>query len=195
MMIGPRKSLLPKGDLARMTGNLVSADDFSTGWAVSIATITANGATAPDGSYTADVLELTSSANTQHKVYYNFNITTSNIQYTARLRIKALNFGFCELLFGRDGGYSKFFGTTIDIQGCRVANSRGATYVGSPTIRRLPDNWRLIDIPFIPAFDATATHGFEINAFPSAHAIGTPWQPQATSALAVWGAELAPTAQ
>lgn len=154
---------------------LLQSQDFATTWSRTNGDVTANAATAPDGTLTADKFI----PNTTAGVHYpSQSVTTNTVIHTASVYLKAGEYSWA-ILYVAGAGVGYYF----DIANGAVGNA----FIAAPTsfsIQSVGDGWRRYSI----TFTATASTTVRIYA---ATANGTnSFSGDGTSGIFIWGAQL-----
>lgn len=161
------------------------SEEFNQGsvWTLNNATITANAATAPDGTTTADKL-IDNATNAQHWVQQMVNVLAPNVSYRASVYVKAAELTSCRVIF-YDAG-SNFYGISLNLStGVATVTSGGTVNGTSYTVTNVGSGWYLVSIVgTIPTPNANQ-HGLTINT-----ASGGVSYAGSGNGILVWGASL-----
>jgi hypothetical protein len=159
------------------TNLLLQSEDFSTTWAATRSTVTANATTAPDGTLSADKLTEDSSTNT-HPAQQSVTVT-SGTAYTVSVFAKAGERTFLcvfPTVFGTNAG--AWFNLTTGTVGTVQANA-------TASMQTLSNGW----FRCIMTWTATNTTG-TINIAPASANNVVSYTGDGTSGLFLWGAQL-----
>lgn len=167
------------------TNLLTYSEQFdNAAWAKSWATISANAATAPDGTVTADKL-VESSANGLHFIYQHYVKAASPVTYTATIFVKAAERASCT--FGIYGGSSGRSTADFNLSTGTVSattNTSGFT-ASSATIQQVAEgHYRCI---VTATTNSDASVDIQLNLLSSGNSTYTG---DGTSGLYIWGAQL-----
>ena len=161
------------------------SEEFNQGsvWTLNNATITANAATAPDGTTTADKL-IDNATNAQHSVQQMVTVLAPNVSYRASVYVKAAELTSCRVIFYDDG--VNFYGISLNLStGVATVTSGGTVNGTSYTVTNVGSGWYLVSIVgTIPAPNANR-HGLTINT-----ASGGVSYAGSGNGILVWGASL-----
>lgn len=123
------------------TNLITQSDDFTTTWANTRSGETANAATAPDGTQTADKIWASNSAGT-HKIRFSITKAASAIQYVFELYVLADDYSKCRLEMSNGNESASAF-AHFDLAAETSADGAATTFtLNGHGIRRLPGtNW------------------------------------------------------
>lgn len=194
MLIGGKKSLPALPDPGFLAGNLLTqpfAFDNAAWDTPSAVIVTANAVDDLEATKTADLISANNGASASHHVS-DTGLTTSAIQYTARVRAKHAGNGYISIIVGSTAAYAAFASVTFNILSGQVVGNRGVTYVPiSQRIVPLVNGWYLCEFQIITA--ANSTHRFDIRTTISAND-GFSFTGNNVDGAYLWGAEFAPSA-
>lgn len=156
-------------------------------WTKSDTTVTANAATAPDGTLTADKI-VASATTAVHKIQRDVSVSSPNA-YTFSVFAKAAEYGFCSVNTGGSGGAGLSARTAV------VNLTTGAlvseTVTGMTTITALASGWYRISVTTAAA-TGSGSPGFFVE--PLSTSTAGSYTGDGTSGIFIWGAQLEPSA-
>lgn len=164
------------------TNNVLQSEDFSTTWGTINYTVTANAATAPNGTATADKL-IRNTTNTTTSVTQNVTVT-ANTAYNYSVFVKASEWSKVGL---REGSASGNY-VTFDLSNGTIVSSSVAT----GAITAFSNGWYRISMQMTTGA-AQTTYGVRLIPLPDSYTSGTPsysFAGDGTSGLLAWGAQL-----
>jgi hypothetical protein len=152
-------------------------------WTKSDTTVTANAATAPDGTLTADKI-VASATTAVHKIQRDVSVSSPNA-YTFSVFAKAAEYGFCSVNTGGSGGAGLSARTAV------VNLTTGAlvseTVTGMTTITALASGWYRISVTTAAA-TGSGSPGFFVE--PLSTSTAGSYTGDGTSGIFLWGAQL-----
>jgi hypothetical protein len=151
----------------------LQSQDFTTTWATSTATVSANAGNAPDGTATADKVlpDLATTGRVQQTL-----TTTTGITYTFSCFVKADGFGWVALGMAAPGAY-------FDLSGAGTVGTTPAGYTAS--ITSVGSGWYRCVVTLTETGGASRTWRINPASADNTLAVG-----DGTSGILVWGAQL-----
>jgi hypothetical protein len=146
-------------------------------WTKGDTTISADAATAPNGTATADLVIPSAVSTTSHRVYRA--VTTDAVPHTASI-------------YAKSGGYTGVKLHSFDVgTGESVFNLANGTVVsGAGSIASVGNGWYRLSVPYT---QPDATGGFQVSVFPTSGSLGA-YSGDGVSGVYLWGADLRLTA-
>jgi hypothetical protein len=153
-------------------------------WTKGNSSVTANAATAPDGSLTADKL-VENTANAQHFALQSTTVVT-NTSYTAAIYLKAAERGFARLI--NYDGASTFYGVVVNLATGAVTTtvSGGTTSGNAHSVTSVGNGWWLVSVTSTMAGTGRQLYlNIGLDGTSTVTYLG-----DNTSGILVWGADL-----
>lgn len=178
------KGLLVEGAATNLALQSQTFDNAS--WTKSRTTITANAATAPDGTSTADKLVEDSTAAASHRTFQGFTKAASAITYTYSVFLKAGERTFAQVKIA-SAGETNSATVYVNLTTGALDTPAGAGFTGiSAAVVALADGWYRVSLT------ATSDTDTSLTAFVFlASALGTiSYSGDNASGIYVWGAQL-----
>lgn len=190
--LGSREDLVVAGFITAEIGSLGS--DFSSGWTANAVTITANAATAPDGSLTATAINETT-ATDEHRLRRVITGLSANSVYTFSIYVKNLSGRDCEIRIldsnnTANGFFAKYLLTTGTVSGGGATLLGTASSSATATVTTEANGWYRVTLSGNTG-SVLASSAIIADVFVSNSAAGSASYAGSTSqGILVWGAQL-----
>lgn len=166
---------------------LLRSHEFATSWIVSLASVSSDAATGPDGTTSADKL-VESGGGTFHLIRQDVSGLAANVRYTFSCFIKASGRGFCRFQLSNTAESS---GAYVDVNlstgATGTATAFGTGSAQSVTVSQFIDGWWRVELTCIVDAASTALRSQILLA----SALGTVnYSGDGSSGALLWGGQL-----